>query len=199
MQERLRGLSQSAALRIAYPHHLDVKPVQTWRRATELASIPVVQARLAYLLDQAAGRAVADRAEILRRHTAAARARFAPLAHFLSVGPDGEPRIDLNPENLRLPAVKRVKVKLNTSGEGDGKGDSQIVDLEFHDYLDADRETAKILGLYAADRLEVGGPGGGPVQVAWTVAIAERPRSQQAQVIDAPKAIPASTSDEREA
>lgn len=159
--ELLKGSSQAAAYRKVYPKSRKWSNQVVAVQASQLSR--KISVRLEWLKERAARGAIATREEMLERHTAAARARFNAMPRFVQVLPDGEYSAKLTEENIKDPSVKRIKWAFKRGESGDGSDDVRILDMEFHDYLQADAENAKLQGFYAPSKNEHTGPDGKPL------------------------------------
>lgn len=69
---------------------------------------------------------------------------------------------DLSPQDWA--AVQQIDVEEYTEGRGEDAREIKRIKVKLHDPMAAMDKAAKILGLFAADKVELTGRGGGPVQ-----------------------------------
>lgn len=125
-------------------------------QSSHLATKRNIQARLDYLKTEAATDAVMKREEALKMHTLAARQRFAAASRYVNLTPDGDLSLDADPEKMKNDSsIKKVKVRVDSSGTGDGKNDARFIEMEFHDCMEPLRELAKLEGWNAAEQHQV--------------------------------------------
>lgn len=138
---------------------------QTAAAAARMLTIVDIAERLSWLQSQLANENIATVQEVLELHTKAMRQRFAAASRFTNLTPDGDLSFDVDPDKLRNEsAIKRVKVRVETSGRGDGKQDARFVEMEFHDYIEPAREIAKLKGLYAPEKMDAKVQHGGGIE-----------------------------------
>lgn len=146
----IKGMSQSEAYKAA-----GYKEPTARINASALLTCPNIHNRLDHLKSQAANSAVISRQELLELHTLAIRKRFAALARYVNVTPDGDVAIEVDPEQIKNdPSIKKVTVRVDTSGKGDGKNDARFVSMEFHDYAGVAEQITKLEGWNAPVKTE---------------------------------------------
>lgn len=115
--------------------------------AAENLSKPYIAEAIEKIRQDTLSKAVMTREELLKMHTIAIRKRFAAPSRFLNVTPDGDVSLNLDPEKMADdPSIKKLTVRVDSSGKGDGQNDARILSMEFHDYLDAAKEFADLEG-----------------------------------------------------
>jgi phage terminase small subunit len=88
-------------------------------------------------------------------------------ADFVTIDADGNPVVDFTDVTRRqLAAVASVESETYMEGRGDGARPVKRVKYKTHDKLKALTELAKMARLYPAERTELTGADGGPIQSA---------------------------------
>lgn len=129
------GHSQSEAYRQAYPSSLGWKPESVRQKASHLASLPHVAARIAQLQAGAAERAELDGAEIMKEIRRLAHSDIAGIMHL-----DGRVKLPHELDPATRAAV--ASFKIDEYGR---------IEYKFWDKNAALEKAAKIKGLYEVD------------------------------------------------
>lgn len=152
----IEGKSQSDAYRTIYPDSLKWQDESVHEKASHVAALDKVKARITFLQNKAAEDALMTRQELLTLHTNAVRKRYAAPSRFLNVTPDGDVSLNLDPEKMKDdPSIKKLVVRVEASEEGDGKNDARVLSMEFHDYLDVAKEYGHLCGFAVPEKADV--------------------------------------------
>ena len=109
----VQGMSQAAAYREVYPKSRGLANQAVAVLASRLALRKNVQALVKTLRDKADDAAVLSRLDLLKLHSEAVRKRFAAASRYVSVTPDGDVSLNMDPENMKGdPGIKKVKVRV---------------------------------------------------------------------------------------
>ena len=105
-----------------------------------------------------------------------AKIGFANTEDYIRVTPDGDPYIDLSSlTREQAAAISEVAVDDHVEGRGSDSRTIRKVRIKFHDKKGALVDIGKYLGMFPS-KVEVGGPGGGPIQ---TFDIASLPKEER--------------------
>jgi phage terminase small subunit len=133
-------------------------------RALEMVRRPLVQAAIAELSRAATERCQISTDKILRE---VAKVAFSNIGDYIKITADGEPFVDMSDVDAnQLAAVAEVTVEDYKEGRGDDARDVRKVKFKLHDKLAGLDKLMRYAGLYAPDKIEHSGPGGGPIQTA---------------------------------
>jgi len=105
---------------------------------------------------------------------------FANTEDYIRVTPDGDPYIDLSSlTREQAAAISEVAVDDHVEGRGQDSRTIRKVRIKFHDKKGALVDIGKHLGMFPS-KVEVGGPGGGPIQ---TFDIASLPKEERDELL----------------
>lgn len=111
---------------------------------------PVIKDAIAEVNNKAMDATVAAVLERKQTLTEIIRGR---IGHFVTAGADGViPNV--GPENIHSAALKSVKSRCITMGEGDGKQDAVVTEVEVRDQVPAIAELNKMEGVYAPEKFD---------------------------------------------
>ena len=149
------GLSQSAAYRKAYPHSAAWKDSAVWPKASNLAALDTVRARIAELRAKAAA---AHEVTVERITAELARLAFFDVRRLVDDNGDPLPLRQLDDDTARaITGLEVVRVGNALVGEG------EVLKVKFSDKRAALELLGQQIGMFAKN-LRLTGAGGGPVQ-----------------------------------
>ena len=170
-QDCARAVTHIDAYLKQYPH------CKAWKReAAHVAAAKLygkIVVRVTWLQEKAADEAVGDLAARRRLLWETIEECKQGLRPYADGTPDGDLIFSVSRENLTF-AIERIEQHiLVRPGEGDGKNDSIVRKMMVRDYLPYLRELNKLDGIYPAEKRELSGPNGGPIETTTGVQIAE--------------------------
>lgn len=111
-----------------------------------------------------------------------AKIGFANMADYMRAGGDGDPYLDFSKLTRdQAAALSEVTVEDFKKGRGEAARDVRRIKFKLHDKRAALVDLGKHLGIFAAEKVEVSGPNGGPIETK-DVSPVDRIRSRIAGI-----------------
>lgn len=159
------------ASQAVYPN-LAANPSIANVRAMDMLSRPLIQAAIAERYKR-----LSDRFEITAENVTReiALMAFARMGDYVRITDEGEPFVDMSElTSEQMAAISEVTVEDFTEGRGPDARQIRKVKFKLHDKGGALDKLAKIVGVYAPERLELTGANGGPIQSVSVTMSAEQ-------------------------
>ena len=132
------------------------------RKAMDWSRRPKTLAALVERYQQSVDRYYVTSERIIRELSKLA---FSNLGDYYTIGHNGEPILDLSkctPEEKA--AMSEITVEDFTEGRGENSRDVRRIKFKLYNKLDAIEKLMKHMQMFAPERFEIAGPGGGPIQ-----------------------------------
>jgi phage terminase small subunit len=167
-----QAAASGKAHRLAYQETYGTGGASADAAASKLLRIDKVSGRISELKAEAATAAGLEGARVLAE---LARVGFGNVLDFAVVGDDGLPHIDLSIATYeKCGALASIEVEEHTEGTGDDARQVRKVRLKLADKVGALNSLGKHFDIFRPTRVEVSGPGGGPIEVLTDLEAARR-------------------------